>query len=180
MIEKPTGRVTDPGFWRRRILWAAAAGKSISSVIWDTDPATWEAMNAETRRILKRHLQAGEKVLDVGCGFGGLVPLLPKGVHYLGIDVSPELVEVARLRYPDFSFRVESARAFAASAAPKSVSWAVCRSVRKMLIREEGEDYWGRVLADLVRTAHQVLILEYEELPSRSVVTDSGEVRYQS
>jgi SAM-dependent methyltransferase len=48
-------------------------------------------------------------VLDVGCGFGDLFPYLRKygwKGKYLGIDIVPELVEVAKRKYPEAEFMV--------------------------------------------------------------------------
>lgn len=47
-----------------------------------------------------------DKVLDVGCGTGILYPFLQKRgvVSYLGIDLSPKMLEIARLKYPAASF----------------------------------------------------------------------------
>lgn len=47
----------------------------------------------------------GKRVLDVGCGYGDLLGLLPP-CSYLGIDVNPLAVEQARRLWPDHTFRV--------------------------------------------------------------------------
>lgn len=42
-------------------------------------------------------------VLDIGCGFGRMADVamrLKPGVRYLGVDVSPDMIESARQRYP--------------------------------------------------------------------------------
>ena len=45
-------------------------------------------------------------VLDIGCGFGDLYPYLRErgDVRYVGCDLSPDLLAVARTRYPDVTF----------------------------------------------------------------------------
>jgi SAM-dependent methyltransferase len=43
-------------------------------------------------------VKSGSKVLDVGCGPGDILPLLPE-VAYCGIDISPEYIVAARGRY---------------------------------------------------------------------------------
>lgn len=43
-------------------------------------------------------IKSGYKVLDVGCGPGGMLPLLPD-TTYCGIDISPEYIAAARTRY---------------------------------------------------------------------------------
>jgi len=41
----------------------------------------------------------GKTVLDLGCGTGeNVVPLVERGAQVMGIDISPELIELARLR----------------------------------------------------------------------------------
>jgi cyclopropane fatty-acyl-phospholipid synthase-like methyltransferase len=45
-------------------------------------------------------VQAGERVLDIGCGPGTIVPFLPR-VEYLGFDASEPYVMAARTRYGD-------------------------------------------------------------------------------
>ena len=40
----------------------------------------------------------GNRILDIGCGAGDLLPFLPKG-EYVGFDASAEYVEAARARF---------------------------------------------------------------------------------
>ena len=40
----------------------------------------------------------GDKVLDIGCGPGDMLPYL-KDVDYLGLDISPEYIEAAQRRF---------------------------------------------------------------------------------
>jgi 2-polyprenyl-3-methyl-5-hydroxy-6-metoxy-1,4-benzoquinol methylase len=49
----------------------------------------------------------GCSVLDVGCGFGDLYEYLCRNgvnVDYTGVDLSPDLLEIARQRHPDVRF----------------------------------------------------------------------------
>jgi SAM-dependent methyltransferase len=56
----------------------------------------------------------GDRVLDIGCGPGTLVPLLPE-VDYVGFDLSPEYIQRARAKYPDKNFVCERVSAFSLS-----------------------------------------------------------------
>src|SRR4051794_27050003 len=50
---------------------------------------------------------SNDVVCDVGCGFGDLLPYLRERfghVGYLGVDISEELLTVARTRHPDVRF----------------------------------------------------------------------------
>ncbi len=43
--------------------------------------------------------QAGERVLDVGCGVGASRPHLPDGIDYVGVDINAAYIERAKARY---------------------------------------------------------------------------------
>ncbi len=55
---------------------------------------------------------SGGEVVDVGCGYGRFVPVLPdigvKAEDYLGIDFSEEQIKLARRLYPRLRFEVAS------------------------------------------------------------------------
>ena len=49
----------------------------------------------------------GKTILDVGCGFGDIVPFISakaKHFKYTGVDLLPEFIEVARKKYPKHEF----------------------------------------------------------------------------
>ncbi len=51
--------------------------------------------------------QAGEHILDVGCGTGHLThEIAQRGANVLGLDSSPEMIAKARAAYPNIEFRV--------------------------------------------------------------------------
>jgi trans-aconitate methyltransferase len=55
----------------------------------------------------------GEHILDLGCGTGHLTQAIAaSGARVLGIDSSPEMIEQARITYPDIEFLVADARTF--------------------------------------------------------------------
>lgn len=53
------------------------------------------------RWVSERFWQArpGQKIVDIGCGPGSIVRLLPEGVKYVGFDISEEYVSSARKRF---------------------------------------------------------------------------------
>lgn len=56
---------------------------------------------------------AGEKILDLGCGTGDLAGEIARsGARVTGIDVSPEMIRLAREKFPQVSFCVASATDF--------------------------------------------------------------------
>ncbi|MFP4157932.1 MAG: class I SAM-dependent methyltransferase [Opitutales bacterium] len=56
---------------------------------------------AEGRREAVNALpdEAGERILEIGVGTGLSLPLYRAGVHVTGIDVSPEMLAIARRKY---------------------------------------------------------------------------------
>lgn len=60
----------------------------------------------EVRRLVAE-VKKGAKVLDIGCGNGRLLETLKsRGVDYLGIDNSQELIKLAKQNYPQNRFIV--------------------------------------------------------------------------
>ena len=55
----------------------------------------------------------GDKVVDLGCGTGDVLEHLPASIRYVGVDISPVYVELARQRFGDRAvFLVGTARTF--------------------------------------------------------------------
>ena len=54
------------------------------------------------RRFVADHIrpQQGDRILDIGCGPGVLVPYLPK-VDYVGFDASEDYIQAAQAQYGD-------------------------------------------------------------------------------
>jgi len=66
------------------------------------DATAYLAHRAELVVDLGPRLEAGDEVLDLACGDGGLgVALLARGVRYRGVDATPEMVAAAGARLGD-------------------------------------------------------------------------------
>jgi SAM-dependent methyltransferase len=64
--------------------------------------------------MLSSHLKAGMTVLELGCGAGYFTQQLARsGAHIVAIDVSPELLEIARTKCsaPNVQYEIENAYA---------------------------------------------------------------------
>ena len=54
--------------------------------------------------------RSGDRLLDIGCGTGAMVPYLPRGVELVGVDISEAYIRAATVRYSDRgTFRVADA-----------------------------------------------------------------------
>lgn len=59
--------------------------------------------------VIKKRVPKGETILDLGCGSGILSEiLLDAGYAVYGIDISPNMIRLARQRVPEATFRVGS------------------------------------------------------------------------
>lgn len=60
--------------------------------------------------------QAGERILDLGCGTGELTAIIAAtGAEVQGMDQSPAMITAARARFPELEFRVGDAGQFTLS-----------------------------------------------------------------
>lgn len=81
-------------------------GEVLESVGW----GSCESQHLRFEVLLRNINFDGKKILDVGCGFGDLIPFLESinpNFEYVGIDISLELLKVAKDRYknkPNISF----------------------------------------------------------------------------
>lgn len=63
--------------------------------------------------LLRRHCRPGARVVEIGCGSGGLTQYLTQaGYRVLALDIAPEMIRLARRRAPGARFRVASYQGF--------------------------------------------------------------------
>jgi SAM-dependent methyltransferase len=154
--------VTERSFWRRRIYEFTATGKMLHQIIWDDSYDVWNYMQGETAGLLRRHVPPRSRLLDAGCGYGALCDCLEMAkltVDYVGADLSPDLLEMARYRYPGRAFVEADLRALPYE--PGRFDWAVARSLADMLEENVGGEEWEAVRRELSRVARRVMVIEY-------------------
>jgi 2-polyprenyl-3-methyl-5-hydroxy-6-metoxy-1,4-benzoquinol methylase len=78
---------------------------------YESSPARKSPLEKAYRKVLARHyrhiIPAGASVLEIGCGRGGLLELLPNP-DVTGIDLCRSRIEEARIRVPHGRFHVMS------------------------------------------------------------------------
>ena len=47
---------------------------------------------------------SGNKILDIGCDEGYIIPYLPKGIEYFGVERDPVVLSRAKEKYPQYDF----------------------------------------------------------------------------
>jgi ubiquinone/menaquinone biosynthesis C-methylase UbiE len=75
--------------------------------LWESLPEGLTPLGFAARSgFLSDHVNAGERVLDVGCGEGHFAAALARiGAHPVGIDVAAEPLRRARMRHPELDLR---------------------------------------------------------------------------
>lgn len=111
-----------------------------------------EAIWPQEAPLFSRYgLAAGARILDLGCGTGEatvrLAAMFPAAAEVVGVDVGPEILEVARRRHADRAprLRFEAGDGFALAYPQGFFDLVVCRHVTQLLPGPE------RLLAELVR-----------------------------
>ena len=160
-----TEPIFDPTYWARRF----EAAKQEHHAVFKCPEDRWLRIEAKHREILQRHVRRADSILDVGCGWGRLLSLLPPGWdgYYLGVDLSPTFIEKARERYPYRSFEAHDMRE--PLQLRVAFDWAVMISFRPMVLRNAGSPDWCRIEANVKAKAYKLLYLEYDEHDEGSV-----------
>lgn len=160
--------VCDPEFWRQRIFEGIATGKHLHQIIWDEQWEMWDYALFETAGILKQNVPKGCKLLDGGCGYGAMIDSLKiSGLeesihpHYVGVDISPDLIEIGKYRYPGWDLRVGDLRDLS-NFKNKQFDWIVLRSIRDMVEENEpGAEAYTKIRNEMSRIGKFLLVIEY-------------------
>jgi ubiquinone/menaquinone biosynthesis C-methylase UbiE len=77
-------------------------------------PPIYKKHSEDFAYFLAQHIQAGDRILDLGCASASLwkflLPLLPDNVTLTGADLSPNMLDIARKSYPEHQFILSSFR----------------------------------------------------------------------
>ena len=168
--------ILDPNFWSERLR--SCSPEQRYQAVYRCPPGEWDKIAKRHTQILADKIQPGDSILDAGCGWGRLLDLLPESPsYYLGIDLSPDFIALARLERSndDTMFIAGNLEEVLISLPDKRFNWAVCISMRKMIQSNVGEEFWDKIEKELMRVAERVLILEYsDDNYTKSFVLEEG------
>lgn len=136
-------------FWKERIDNSKVEHHSV----YITSGGDWEYLNNAHKEILS---QCKGRVLDAGCGYGRWSELFD---NYVGVDFSPDFIEIARKKYPNKEFVIADLKDLPFK--DGEFDYAFCVSIRHMIIGNLGEEVWAKMESELKRVAKTVLLLEY-------------------
>lgn len=146
--------VDKESFWKQRIEDSKKYG-DIHHAVYISSMPLWKNIEAAHKEILAPY--ANKRVLDAGCGYGRCASWF---TDYVGVDLSPDLLEIAWKNNPDKTF-IE-ARLEKLPLEDKAFDMAFCISIKAMIIGNLGEKSWEPIEKELLRVADEVLLLEYE------------------
>jgi SAM-dependent methyltransferase len=156
--------ILDPQYWADRL--AKAREGDFHHAVYRCPLDVWRKIEERHRIILALTIKDEDSVLDCGCGWGRLLSLLPPtwSGTYLGVDLSPEFVRMAREQNrakADRRFLVGDLRNLSL-VDDHSYDWAVLISIRPMVVRNLGQDVWDQMEREIRRCARRLLYLEYD------------------
>lgn len=158
--------VLDPAFWKNRFEEAKKANR-LHHAVYRIHDDGWRLIEEHHRRVLAKHVGPNTKVLEVGCGYGRLVSLLPrdhKGA-YLGYDLSPVFIDYAKawcLSLEQYTFVCGRAEDEMQKLNDKTFDLGVTVSIRNMLVENGHEAVWNNIFREMTRVCSKVLTLEYD------------------
>lgn len=118
-----------------------------------------EELYDSERAVMLPALESCGSVLDVGCAAGGFYQIfksLKPGISYTGLDVVPEMVEVARRRHPEGRFEVSDAGSL--NFADRSFDMSFCTGV---LLHNPN---FTQAIHELYRVARKACIIDLPRL----------------
>lgn len=144
--------IEDLEFWKERIKTA----KSEQHSVYLVNDGRWKVIEEEHKRVAQEFCKG--KVLDAGCGYGRASEWFD---DYLGIDFSPDFIEKAKGKYPSKQFTVANLKELPFK--DGEFDWALCASIRGMIIGNLGKEEWDKMDKELKRVCKHILYLEYPE-----------------
>jgi len=107
----------------------AKHGPNVAGVDWRVEEYAEIAYVKMMAVLLDPHKGTRPSLLDIGCGYGGLLSHAKKvgvALDYSGIDIVPEMVQYARSFHPDGTFFVGDAQVFDF---PRLYDYVVCNGL---------------------------------------------------
>lgn len=114
----------------------------------------WELVAEKQKEIFKKYISG--KVLDAGCGIGRTIPLMPEGVDYTGIDISPDFIKIAKKEYLTHKLMVGDARK--TKFKDKEFDWAILSGMGGYP-ENPPSDFWNQVSGEMRRVSSHLIVL---------------------
>lgn len=160
-----------PEYWADRLRRAQDRGE-LDKAVFEVGADIWSRICTAHRGVLAHLIAPDDSILDAACGWGRLLTLMPKEWDggYLGVDIAPAFIELARVNYPDRYFMVGDLRYSFMDWIPGGLQsiypkydWGIIGGTRPMIRNNAGPETWERIESNLRRWCRRLLFLEYDE-----------------
>lgn len=164
-----TERTADINYWKQRIKYAST--NDLHKSVFHCPLETWQAIEAKHRDILSHHTRVYTNILDCGCGYGRILNLMPKSWEgdYLGIDFSPDFINLCHKNHPTFAFLKANLTALPEWIRRNHFNLAIVSSIRPMVLRNSGQECWSIMEEQIRLLVPNILYLEYDPLDEGSL-----------
>jgi cyclopropane fatty-acyl-phospholipid synthase-like methyltransferase len=102
--------------------------------------------------------QVGARILDIGCGPGTIVGHMSQ-VDYLGFDLSPEYIEMARARFPQAQFVCERVSKFSLAKHQQNFDFVLALGILHHLDDEEARQLF-QIAHDALRPGGKLITFD--------------------
>lgn len=155
--------ILDPLYWKGRLH--NVPDDCLHHAIFKCPREKWDKIEAAHTKILNETIRENDSVIDIGCGYGRLLRMMRREWHggYLGVDLSPDFIEMARTDYPKRVFCVADLTKDMGQFSKYRFEWAVMISIRPMVINNLGGKVWETMEKGIRGIAKKLLFLEYDE-----------------
>lgn len=155
-----TEPILDPAYWRTRLK----ESNQEHHAIFLCSIEHWKAVETTHRSVLQEVIRPEESVIDVGCGWGRLLSLMPGEWYgeYQGVDLSPDFIAMAEENYPSREFMCMDARKLTRKLIPQKFDWAVLISMEHMFRTNLDSLAWIELRNVIKSVARKLLVLEYD------------------
>lgn len=155
--------VFNPQYWSDRLA-RAIAREQAHYAVFEGPVEKWNEGRKRQERLLAQHVNRFTSILDVGCGWGRLLGIMPKHWDgpYVGVDICPEFIELARRAWPKHYFMCRDVRSL--HPLERTYDLAVCCSFKPMVIRNAGVEEWRKIEGNIRAVARRILYLGYDDL----------------
>jgi len=156
-------RIDEKSFWADRLGAAQAISrdneKTIHYSVFKVSHDYWLKIEESHERVISEYIDVeNDSVLDIGCAFGRNYVKDMK--DYVGIDLSPDFINVAKNRFPDKTFINIKMQDYSPD---KKFDWGILSSIKRMIVRENGDKDWQDKEEHLKKICKRILVLEYTE-----------------
>lgn len=150
--------ILEPSYWKKRL----ETSHELHHAIFRCSNEQWDKIAEKHKRILANVVLPESSVLDVGCGWGRLLTLLPDSWIgcYVGVDLSPDFIRMANDMFPANMFLCHDMLQPLNLAA--RFDFGVFISVRPMVKRNCGESTWMLMESNVRKLCDKLLYLEYD------------------